>query len=1036
MLSIAVFSAAVWLTATQAGARWAFSSIEQRWPDRLVAQGISGTLIGPMQFDQLTVNSQGMRIELTQGKLDWAAKALFNRRFHLQYISVQRATVTLHKKENEPQSAPSKVPNLPSASSPISVRVDQALIAELDIQRDHPSATRLTLLEISGQLEKNQLSIDGFSGQWGEFAAFLEGDLALEENGGVDLHATLNQVERTGAIRLKLQGPSNEYAWQLRSTLEVDGLPDYKLNTSGHGDLQGLSVSAGQIETLEGQIHPLGELVWWPAISSDLRFKAEEINPETLVSELPGKIALEGEINYHDKQLAARITGNGTLRDYPVGLATMGHWNAGKLVINTAQGVVGDNRISLSGNLHRDQSYSLFYTVNANHLDKLYPGLSGTLNGDGRVTGTMEAANIQTSLQANQMQWQAHQLGELKLNIQPRKHGNHALDLKASDLRSASRQLDSLSISGDISPSRQSLKLSALSENQHAISTHIETVVGERFEKIEGTINNTRLNVNQRFSLQQTEATRFHANEQEFILEKLCLGPTNQPLCIEAERVQRQSKLEVKALDFPLRLLSHWLPQAEQLKEKLNATALITGDAQGWTLSSSLDIDKQNRLEAQGHFNTGNKGLSGNASVQFDKLQWLALLSPNIVPPEGQLTGAISLTGNLDAPQLKGQLALENGLLRLPSSGTELSDIQLDVQLPKAQQSAIIQGSLKAGDGAMSLNGTAQWNAPGNPSLTLQATGDHLLVMDTHEARVHVSPRLKLDATPKRVHVSGELGLPEAHFTLGEIPASAARVSSDETIISRKGEQSSRGGIPLEAIIDLKIGNVDDQKVILEGFGLYSELRGQIRISQIDGKAAQGDGNVRITEGHYKAFGQDLSIERGEIFFNGPLDNPGYSIQAIRRTGDIRAGIRLSGTLEQPSSSLFSDPPLSDTDTLSYLLTGQAFNREGSSDAEADALLLMAATRWGLKAGGGILENLQAKSGFDTLRISADDDLNQSALLVGKYLTPKLYLQYAIRLFEETDIFSLRYQLTPSLQLEAESGTSQGLDLIYQLERD
>src|SRR5204863_5648408 len=88
-------------------------------------------------------------------------------------------------------------------------------------------------------------------------------------------------------------------------------------------------------------------------------------------------------------------------------------------------------------------------------------------------------------------------------------------------------------------------------------------------------------------------------------------------------------------------------------------------------------------------------------------------------------------------------------------------------------------------------------------------------------------------------------------------------------------------------------------------------------------------GTLTIQEGRYKAYGQDLTIRNGEVrFAGGPVDNPALAITATRTSrpltsmGDsVIAGIRILGTVKDPQVTLFSEPAMSETQILSYLLT-------------------------------------------------------------------------------------------------------------------
>ena len=84
-----------------------------------------------------------------------------------------------------------------------------------------------------------------------------------------------------------------------------------------------------------------------------------------------------------------------------------------------------------------------------------------------------------------------------------------------------------------------------------------------------------------------------------------------------------------------------------------------------------------------------------------------------------------------------------------------------------------------------------------------------------------------------------------------------------------------------------------------------------------------GKGSIRTVRGTYFAFGQRLDIDRGQLIFDGPLDNPGLDIVALRRNLAVEAGVAVTGTVKVPVIQLTSNPPVPDSEKLSWLVLGQ-----------------------------------------------------------------------------------------------------------------
>ena len=82
------------------------------------------------------------------------------------------------------------------------------------------------------------------------------------------------------------------------------------------------------------------------------------------------------------------------------------------------------------------------------------------------------------------------------------------------------------------------------------------------------------------------------------------------------------------------------------------------------------------------------------------------------------------------------------------------------------------------------------------------------------------------------------------------------------------------------------------QALRLRGSGLDTLLRGQLRIASSSDGALAVRGVVNTSGGTYRAYGQNLVIDRGAISFTGDLANPRLDILALRANiepGDGRA---------------------------------------------------------------------------------------------------------------------------------------------------
>ena len=231
---------------------------------------------------------------------------------------------------------------------------------------------------------------------------------------------------------------------------------------------------------------------------------------------------------------------------------------------------------------------------------------------------------------------------------------------------------------------------------------------------------------------------------------------------------------------------------------------------------------------------------------------------------------------------------------------------------------------------------------------------------------------------------------------------------------------------PRNLTLDLKIEL--GTQLRLRGRGIETGLRGELRLTAPGGRLAV-DGTVRAAGGTYAAYGQKLTIDRGLITFNGPPENPRLNIEATRPNIDIRVGVQVSGTAQNPRIRLFSDPEVSEVDKLSWLALGRASDGLGTADT---ALLQTAALALLAGEGDGITEQFTRAIGLDELTLKqADGEVRETVISLGKQLSRRWYVGYERGLNATEGSWQLIYRIARRFTLRAQSGFENSLDLIW-----
>lgn len=470
---------------------------------------------------------------------------------------------------------------------------------------------------------------------------------------------------------------------------------------------------------------------------------------------------------------------------------------------------------------------------------------------------------------------------------------------------------------------------------------------------------------------------------------------------------------------------------------------------------ATATLPGQGQLKARLQAQTGRAARAREAPLEaqlqltLPSLQPLEGLVPETRDLQGRVQAQLNLTGTRAQPRLHTTLQLTDGAVTLLAPGIRIDGVQLEAHALPDGHTLAFTAAAHSGGGQLKANGqiaglgTTDKAGSKDSGLRLEAhvQGENFEAVHLPQIEARISPQLDIKANPATFQVRGTVTVPQARIQVRRLPPSAITVSPDVEIVGAQGTGAQ--GPQLDAQVNLILGD----KVKLTALGLSGQLTGNLLLSQQGNTPPSADGTLRIENGTYAAYGLNLSISRGVLGFAGPVDNPGLDVVAQRQTGDVTAKLTVSGTLKSPRSQVSAIPPMPESEALSWLLTGHGLSGASQSDA---ALLVNAIASMHVEdEGGGLMQSLQKRTGLNEISLQSGSGtptgsttvangsapasgLQQSSLLLGKYLTPKLYLRYTTGLFERSNTLSLNYQLSRHFSVEAKSGSAQGIDLLYQ----
>ncbi|MFZ3116090.1 MAG: translocation/assembly module TamB domain-containing protein, partial [Syntrophales bacterium] len=494
-------------------------------------------------------------------------------------------------------------------------------------------------------------------------------------------------------------------------------------------------------------------------------------------------------------------------------------------------------------------------------------------------------------------------------------------------------------------------------------------------------------------------------------------------------------------------------------------SASVSWDWQGEALRGAFSLALMERGQARGSFQLP---IPARHPVTFDRQGpllasltgqvlekgLLSSLFPGLIrESRGELDVDLRIGGTWDEPTVKGNLKLAKTGAYLPTAGIHVSDVQLAMQLEKDTLRIV---SFRALSGPGHIEGTAllrikQWRVA---SYSGRIDGERFQLVYLPELQIMGSPHLTFDGTMEKLAIRGEMRLPE--LLIFGPPTRAVVLPSPDVILEGAPQRAEKTApLALDVNVRLALG----ERVLAKVEGIDARLEGGIDVIFQNLDKITSKGEIKVAKGRYRAYGVDLEIVRGRLFYaGGPINQPTLDILALRTVGPVRAGVTVAGNLRAPLINLYSEPAMPDVDILAYIVFGRPLGR--SNDEQAGMMAQVASILLSKGQSVVLQEQIKNRLGLSTLELRAGGTeatagykpipaappgvtgtnqaagVSQTMLTVGKYLTPQLYFSYGRSLFTGSNLFRLRYDLFKRWQIETQTGNESGVDLYYKIEFD
>lgn len=388
---------------------------------------------------------------------------------------------------------------------------------------------------------------------------------------------------------------------------------------------------------------------------------------------------------------------------------------------------------------------------------------------------------------------------------------------------------------------------------------------------------------------------------------------------------------------------------------------------------------------------------------------------------EGDCECDLSFSNTLNRPHLKGYGHFKNGLYQNYYSGTELTNIEANLQ---AEKEIVELKNLTAQDSSAKGKLTAEGKIAILPDdlfpfeFNVDFTRLNFVQIDMVTAEANGNIRIQGNATSALA--KGTIEIVESELTIPDhIPRPVPTlqvVYKNATHPVLPAELSEYKPYPL--FLDLHVSTPEE--ILIAGKGLHSLWTGDFDIGGTY-SAILAKGKLELSKGEFSFGGRSFKLSEGSLSFSGKEhEMPNLDIAGTLDQKAVKITARLKGPLNNPQITFQSAPPLPLSSIMSYLLFGQNIGEITGFQA------LQLATSIASLAGQGpdIMESTRKALGVDRLRIIAtptEEGGETIALEVGTYVTEGVIVSLTQGAEDSSTNISVEVEIKDNFSFQAES---------------
>ncbi|MDH5341690.1 MAG: translocation/assembly module TamB domain-containing protein [Betaproteobacteria bacterium] len=901
--------------------------------------------------------------------------------------------------------------------------------------------------------------------------ADMQLNLALSNIKTAALHSGINPLTVSGTAILT----GNVEQQRVVAELEGDGA---QLAVTLRQVRNMVTVERGRLRAGKGQFDFTGHAALADAREFSLKADFSAMDPSRFVNapkaSLNGKLSVQGRLApAWQAQVQLALT-NSRLREFPLS-ANAGFTTAAKqLFAGKAHAILSGNRIDIAGSFGEPRD-RLNWSIDAANLQAFDKTLAGTVKGQGTLAGNIEQPSVDFRLTAQRLVaggFSARSLdaqGTLDAGV------DGALKLKARGAGIKARTMAVDEVKLDVSGTRLRHEVKAALHGKTVNATLNGAGALESNRVWNGSVSALQIRGDIPFDL--VAPARISIGHDLLIItdvQAVALGGKIGPASFRMEQggittngaltgiTSRALLALIPKTGIDPRDLTvggHWnftlkdtvsgsaeiyresgdlgvLAERtlqlglQQLRVSITASdnALDAGINAQSTHMGTLTARARTQLERRGGawVLARNSPLEGAVNFDMQSLAWARILAPELDRTDGRVAAQLTIAGTAGAPLISGDLSADAVQVRSISTGLNLTDGTLRANFD-GQNLKVSRFHVKAGDGKIEADGAADL-ADGLRSFDISVRAERARILASPELTVVLSGAGRAGLRELKLAIDGKFRVDEGRYDLG---VERRPVLGEDVVIVGKSTPAAGAKKPVRIALDMTVDLND--KFAVRGYGLNTVLGGSLNVTSRN-DAYHALGTIRTLRGEYYAFGQRLDIERGELTFSGPLGNPGLNLRAGRKIKSVEVGVEVSGSLQRPLVKLVSDPDMSDSDRLAWLVLGR--DPQTASAAEL-AILQATALSAGSRSGNSIQKQVADGLGLDELGVSQGGEGALGVVTLGKRITDQLTARLEQTLGGTAgSVVKVDYLLSERWRLEATTGAENALDVLFTLRFD